>query len=452
MIAIRKQKCAMLLVIGMLFSPSGANTASLDALIDDAARFEQWEVVLKLAKQTQFEKYDDAAGLIKVIRSCAALACDYQTLEKTLALSSTGMREFANIWNGIVRGYPKDVWTRLNALTDRPESSLLGIYGLLEYAIETENFQKLEAALKKTLLHSNYPEQIKSKIAHAKATVAAVSHNYSELDQILDKEGHLLSREALLDFRVALLSWKNSFAQASNVIQEEYRRFGVSHNVADTEVDLLTYWKTPSAVLKRIAALQDAHPRYWRLPIARIMLLEQLGRISQSERNVKASKQNPKALGEFDLLLLNALVHTSDRARKQALNDVNELQARFSDYPYFHTMMSYVFFKNGKTRESLQQLELAEQLTPGYPPAALLRALIAIDLSEFTTALRTLESLISLDPNDIDLRIYRAQVLILTRRYSDALAEIEYVKKSPRYVPKDVVASLVRDIRKLDRR
>ena len=436
----------------VFFAPPGRSAENLANRILDAGRFERWNEVLHLADGFRVRQPSDLPALVQVINACVAVGCQRPTQAPVSEdLPGPALAEFIDAWSEFVGTNPAGGAKRFRALADDPKSAWLGLYGLISYAMEADNAELLRRVLPEAEAAASKPLPLVERIAAGKVSLAALEHRYAELKRLLDSAAKGIDASTRLAGYVNYFVWSDDLSAARQRIDKYIAALGLDHDAAKADIDLRLIVSPPTRLHAILDARLKEHPNYWSLRLVKAQLaLERSGR-NKAEEVILQFDAIPDRFAYVRLLRTNFFARELERAEfaEQMIRNLDELSAKYEDYPLFHVAAANVLIRAQKLSLAADRLDRAARQTPLYFPTNLTRAQLATALGDHAEAVRMYRRNLANSPKDAFAKLFLAQALVLAREFEEAARLIDEVRASSRrrYVPEQHIAAVEREIR-----
>ncbi len=438
----------LLFALGVWLTPPacfGANDISTRILHE--SRFENWQQVLALSRRFSVEAESDIPALVSILNSCVALGC--QTAGRDFRngkLAGPQLQEFIDAWIEFTGSNPRNARDRFVALSNDAAFGWLGRYGLLCYAIETENAALLRSTLQEADKVPRKPKPLIEKLIDARFALVGLSHDYEALAKLLESERGRVSEGTRLSGYFTYLASKDDFSAAQKQITKYVSQFGMDHDVAKLDVDLKSLLLPPSELLRVIDSRLKKRPNYWTLHIAKAQVLLETSLATRQEAALKSLDAIPAGLVYAQLLKIDFLVRDTEWYKDKLIGKFQDLLSRYDDYPILHVAAAEAFMRTDSVKSATEQLDKADDQTSLYVPAILVRAALAVRQRKFSEAIELHKKNVNLAPNSIFAKLYLAQTYALAKDYIKAKQLLGELRRSRRYIPREAVDSLERNI------
>jgi len=410
-----------------------------------ASRFENWRRVLDLSRSFSAQTPADIPVVAAILDSCAAVECRRSAKEILRGkLITPQFSEFAEAWIDFRARNPHRAKDRFEALTNDARVSWLGIYGLLCYAIESENVEILRSTLEKSRSLQNEEELVEAKIADATLTLATLTYDVDRMPGLIASLQKKASKGETLFAATTDLIRKDELSTAKKAINEYVAQFGYDHAAAQADVDHGAVLLSPRDLLSEIDRRLKRNGNYWTLRFERASALQELGDASGAIASIEAAKAIPVSLAYARLQRIAFMARESREYAEQIISDLDALTGMYQDYPLFHVAAAEAFVSRNNSPRAIQHLDTAVRQTPRYLRAILARASLAMKVGDISEAIRLYSRAASIDQNNVFVRIYFTHALIVAKAFAEAKQQLTKVRMSRRYVPLEHIEQLDR--------
>jgi len=442
-----RQALARVSAIWVLFLSSAVCRAEdLGVRILKESRFENWQTVLRLSRQFAMRKPSDLPTVAAILDSCVSLGCQISDRDfRRGELVGPQLRKFIDAWIEYIGQNPRAGSDRFLSLADDPDFGWMGVYGGLSSAIETQNAVLLRSALERSEPYTSRLEPLREKAAEARLALAALAHDYERVATLLGSEGKWMSQGFRLSGHLTYLIWKDDLEKAKNTLGQYIHTIGLDHHAAKAEIELRSLLEPPQQLLSLIDSHLKKHPNYWLLRIARAQMVAEIGGSGAVGASLASMKSIPRGLAYPRLLRIEFLTREIE-SHNELIQNFSELSSKYEDYPLFHVAAANAFIRAGKHDAAIEQLDIADRQTPLYVPATVVRAILATKLGRFREAVELNKRIVTAAPNDVFAKLSLAQALVLAEDFGSAKLLLSELRLSRRYVPKEAIESLERDI------
>lgn len=414
-----------------------------------AERFSKWDSIIDLSQRLIVDSPSDIPALTAVLDACVARGCKQNPPHPLRGkLITPELREFTGAWIEFSATNPRRASERFRTLVSHPQFSWLGIYGLLEYAMETENVALLRLVIDASGNFAKRGSVIAEMVAEAQYKVATLTHDHAKVPRVLQSlEGDIRDRYTTIHEISALIK-KDEFELANRAIRRYESRFGYDYILAIWSVEVFRLTNPPDKVLNEVERILKLHPNYWELRLTKASVLLEL---KADEEKVKASLQDtsgfPSRFANARRLSdeLQAIWYPTDATK--ILKSLTQLDGVYEDYPRFHSSVAHAFLQGKNFMMALKRIETADGQTPRT--AAFIRRLLLEETGKRHEAIKLLRELLLENPREIAYKMSLAHTLYMTDNFAEAKRVLKEVRSSKRYYDRAELEQFERD---LDRR
>ena len=432
-------------LIGLVVGDQGLAMSDVSSQILRAARFEDWNAIIKLAPRLELRDASDLPALVAVLDACAARRCKQNP---PIALrgrwGSDALHDFAQAWIAFSTDNPARGRDGFRALTSRSQQGWLGMYGLLQYAMDTENVALLRATIEQSAPFEVHDKSIRESSADAKLLLAVLMHEYERLPGLLESIGQHASDEARFARQINYLVWRTDFPGAQKLIDSRIARFGRDYAAVRASIGLMDYQLPPDRVVAEIDRNLKLHSNYWGLLLARIALVE--GDEEKADAFIAAEQKLPMNLSGLRLSRFHRLAYGGKRHIRAAAKELERYSTAYDDYPLFHVSAARIAKSAGKQSVAANHLDIALKQNAFHVDALSERGFWALDNGDTAEAVKYFVQVAKLNPNDVYMKLVLARAYLMAENYTDVRRVLAEVRSSKGYVPHDHVMALERDL------
>lgn len=434
----------ILAAVAMMFAHDCFCANDTTSKILRAERFEDREAIVRLAHQLRLHTQADLPALTAVLDSCVALPCKRNPPDDLRGeLVSPQLHEFAQAWIEFSGDNPYLARGRFEALAKHPKHGWLGAYGLLHYAMETENVSLLTSVLQDAERFQPQVKLIADIALEARLLLAVLTHNYERIPLLLASSeeqapSHLLAR-------FSYLIWHDDLPGAKNVIDQYVVRFGYDHEAAVAEMELISLTVPPRQAFYKSEQILKKRPRYWGVRLAQVPLLVDLRADSKANEFLETGRGLPLRFARVRLEREVLLVLLNTKNAKNFLGKLDALTPIYQDYPLFHVMAAGAL-SHVNNLEATKRLEIAEKQNPFHTGAMSERASIAERAGKTTEAIDLYRRIANTAPHDVFKKMSLTHALYFSKDYAAAKELLAEIRVSKRHTPREHIDQLENEI------
>jgi len=433
----------LLLLAGCQTVPA---TRSLAERLDRAERMQDWAQVAELSRDFTLSRREELFALTSILDACVALDCDEDAAVAGIRgpLVSEHVREFARAWLEYVAHNPAAARPRFEALSRRPESAWLGLFGRVAYATDARNVTLLREAIADARSNPQVARLMSEDLQAASMVLASLQGDDKALSALIEEGG---DAPAALIGRYAQAFGADDFGAAEQALARYARLWGEDQDVAVARMELERARHPPERVIARARELMAAHPRYWRLRFSLAQSLVEAGEIATARELM--SESFPVAFATVRLELAIVRNAFSAPGAEDIQDYANEL-APYRDQPEALATLASALAEAGRLEDAVELLDHADAMSEGLPATLNVRARIAREAGRGEDYVRFLERAAARTPHDVDAQ------LLLGLAYADAGDAFKgariasALRHSPRYVNPERIERLEKAARDAD--
>jgi len=427
-----------LAVAVMAFALDGFCANDTATKILRAERFQDFGTILRLAHQLVLNTPSELPALTAVLDACVARDCKRNPPGNLRGeLVGPQLYEFAQAWIEFSGHNPRRARDRFEALAKHPEYGWFGAYGLLHYAMETENVSLLISILQEVERFQPQSKLIAETAVDALLLLAALTHNYERIPSLLASiKDHAPSH--LLD-QFYYLIWKDDLLGAKKIIDHYVTRFGYDHSVAVADIELKSLTLPPRQALSESNHTLRKYPRYWGVRMAQVLLLVDLREDAKAKRFLETGQGLPLRFAyvrlqrEASLFALNPVNTTNFLKKLDAIAPIYE------DYPFFHVTAATALNHINSPEAATNRLEIAEKQNPFYVSAMSQRASIAGKAGKTSEEIDLYRRIANTAPHDVLKKISLVHALYFSKDYAAVKKILAEIRMSKRYIHRDYI-------------
>lgn len=432
------QSFSLFVVLGTALSlvPQCNASPDLSQKILRAARFEEQHTVAKLSQDFRFRGPDDIQPFTAILEACALVKCSRDVRQSAQGTSFEAvLPEFADAWVEFSLRNPRLARDRFRKLATHPRYGWIGAFGLLRYAVETDNVSLLQSTISESSRFLG-TRVIDEEVQYARIRVAFLENDYERGINLLrnvpsESEVHLLAR---FDY----LIWNNDLSAARKMLSQYVQRFGFDHNVASSNIELKKLTSRTEEIVAEIDRTLQKHPRYWRLRLERIA--------HSLETSKKAVAELPTELAYVRLLRDGVLILMDSNYAREFTGNLTNREAQFEDYPIFHVIAATALRSIGRTAEASARLSIAEKQSPLLITVMYEKAVLAEAAGRIGDAIKLYHRIANFAPYDAQRKLSLATALYGAGQYAEAKIVIDQIQKLNVGFLRDFVRDLEKSI------
>jgi tetratricopeptide (TPR) repeat protein len=420
--------------------------SDVSSKIAQAARFENWNAVTKLAPQLTWRDSSDLAPFVAVLDACVVVRCKHDPFAMHRSKWVTPeLSEFAQAWIDIKSRNPARGRDRLRVLAAHSQYGWLGMYGLLHYAMDTENVHLIKATIEQSSQFEKRDSAISEPVADAVLLHAVLVRDYEQLPRLLETLGQRASNEARFERHLDYLIWKNDFIAARKHIETYARRFGNDHLAVRASIELIEHLLPVRQTVKEIDSSLKSHPNYWTLRLARISLAVN-GDDKRAAAFLASERALPMDLAYLRLARFYRLAHGASKHVERSAKELEHYSAAYDDFPRFHVAAANIFKRQGKLQAAIDHLDIATRQSPLDLGVLSARGLLALEKNQVSEAVTIFSQVAKLDPRNAFAKLVLARAYIVAEEYGHANQVLQEVRLSKGYVPHAEIKALEQEI------
>jgi tetratricopeptide (TPR) repeat protein len=317
-----------------------------------------------------------------------------------------------------------------------------GLFGILEYALLTENITNMEVPLEvlQMLAQQDATAVPSWAIPHYSAWYHISSGRFEEVEKILP----LLAQEKkvnpldLAELKVGLALRKNRFEEAQRALNDlppEYRK---TQDASALEAEILWLKDGPEQSMKYLSEKVERHPNWWLIKRWHASALIEIGQHQKGLDLLMSLAQSRP----FDLPLQVDLIRNwtyyggkidskeieeyVDRALRNSLNN--------AQLPSYRVLIADDYAHQGRHEEAKKEFARVKELHPKSPDLLWVTYYYYRDRQEYDSASRALKELLEVDPHDVSALVSRMQLSYLRGAWEEVFEVEKALTQSPRYI------------------